>query len=120
MDVSEIIADCDFIMRVSSHIYDGNSDDCEVLSDTFDRTVVSCRNFAIESSLMYSMISIQEATFDNDSQVVFVSSDGIPVFYYARTTRYSIIPDGYKFLSDNTVWQADIHFLAECATQGKL
>ncbi|MBQ9458498.1 MAG: hypothetical protein IJU66_01025 [Oscillospiraceae bacterium] len=120
MGVSELIADCDFIMMASSHIHNGNSDDCRVLSDTFGRNVVSCRNFVVKHSLMYSMIRIQEATFDDESQVIFVSSDSVPVFFYSRRTRYSMIPDGYKFLSDNTVWQTDIHFLAECAERGKL
>ena len=69
---------------------------------------------------MLSMIGITEATFDDDSQIVAVLSDNVPVFQYGKRSRYSATPDKYRFLSDNTAWQADILFLANCAAEGKL
>lgn len=119
MEVGELIAACDFIMMASSHIYNGNRNDCSVLSDAFGRTVVSCRNFAVESDLLNSLISIVEAIFDNDSQNVIVSSDGVPVFRYGKRTSFPF-PDKYEFLDDNIDWQADIHLLALRAERGAL
>lgn len=114
MEVTELMADCDFIMMASSHIYNGNRNDCRVLSDAFGRTVISCRNFAVDGGWLNSLISIVEATFDNDSQIIVVSSDGTPVFRYTKKPNWSgwSIPDKYEFLDNNIDWQTDIHLLA--------
>ncbi len=122
MEVTELMADCDFIMMASSHVYNGNRNDCKVLSDAFGRTVVSCRNFAVNSGRLSSLISIVEATFDNNSQVIVVSSDGTPVFRYTKKPVRSglPIPDKYTIMNNNIGWQADIHLLASRATERAL
>ena len=119
MNVSELMADCDFIMMTSSHIYNGSRSDCRKLSELFGRTVVSCRSFETKSVWLSSLISIVEATADNDIQIVVISSDGVPVFRYWKRSRFSV-PDKYEFLDDNEDWQADIHLLASSAERGEL
>lgn len=119
MNVIELIAACDFIMTASSHIYNGNLKDCQTLSDVFARDVVSCRNFAIKSGWLNSFISIVEATFDNNSQIVIVSSDDVPVFRYVKLTR-GLPPDNYEFLDNGLDWQEDIYRLSLLAERGIL
>lgn len=112
----KIMATCDFLLEESSHVYNGNWKDCRVLSDAIGRTVVSCKNFAIEGGGLSSLISIVEATFEDDSQIVVVSSDGVPVFRYKKRTHFGVgFPYGYEFLDDKVDWQIDILHLAEHA-----
>ena len=111
MNVGQLMADCDFILMASSHVYNGNLNDCQVLSDTFGHNVVSCRNFAVESGWLTNRINIVEANFDNDSQIVAVSSGDTTVFYYGKRHR-GLPPDRYNFLDDGLGWQEDIHHLA--------
>ncbi|MBQ4428908.1 MAG: hypothetical protein II871_03970 [Clostridia bacterium] len=120
MNVIDLILDCDTIMMTSSHIYNGNQNDCNILSNTFGRDVVSCRNFAVNNrTFLNGLISIVEATFADNSQIVIVSSNGQPVFRYEKSAP-NLPPDTYNIRDDDLCWQQDIHILSLFAAQGKL
>ena len=118
-NIAHILADCETILRSSSHIYYGNQNDCNELSKYFGYHVVSCRNFAANSPLLSGSVSIVEGTFTDGRQAVVVSSGGRPVFKYGKESRYSV-PVKYEVLSNDYRWQADIATLEMALERGAL